>query len=173
MHESLLGSSGPASRPCNGKSRLKDNREIRRHAKNTTAREKLSSLKNSKKQTQIRKRSTPHMRVQNKSFNTSPSDTLHPKTLLIPIIQALQNVLPLPLAAEPPATLPSTLSLCCRFFRCTSKFPTVVSGPGVYSLPGQSWHRMRGRYMYFTPSGVGWPAGGAAQGSSVAVLTAE
>src|SRR5436190_20055205 len=36
------------------------------------------------------------------------------------------------------ACLSSTLSLCCRFLRCTSKLSTVMAGPGVYSLPGQS-----------------------------------
>ena len=40
--------------------------------------------------------------------------------------------------------LSSTFSLCSRFFKCTSKLLTPISGPGVYILPGQSKHLMRG-----------------------------
>lgn len=43
-----------------------------------------------------------------------------------------------PLAAASRASRWSTFSLWKRFFKWTSKLPTVISGPGVYSLPGQS-----------------------------------
>lgn len=41
-------------------------------------------------------------------------------------------------AAAALESLSSTRSLCCRFLKWTSKLSTVMPGPGVYSLPGQS-----------------------------------
>lgn len=85
-------------------------------------------------------------------------------------LSKLENYDALELAAVL-ASLSSTRSLCCRFLRWTSKFSTVVPGPGVYSLPGQSRQRMRGRYWYlsFWPGCVAFAF---ATGIMVAVSTA-
>jgi hypothetical protein len=47
----------------------------------------------------------------------------------------------------------STFCLCWRLLRCIWKFSTVWLGPALYSLPGQSTHRMRGRYCALYPGG--------------------
>ena len=80
------------------------------------------------------------------------------------------GALPPAAAAAVFATRSSTRSLCWRFRRWTSKLSTVVPGPGVYNLPGQSWQRMRGRYWYFSL----WPGWllEFATGSMVSVSTA-
>lgn len=74
---------------------------------------------------------------------------------------------------RPLPCLPSTLSRCIRFLKCTSKSSTTFPGVAVYSFPGQSLHLILGAKTNFTPSG------GSAPGSScsfsfapVAMLTA-
>ena len=46
----------------------------------------------------------------------------------------------------PAANLLSKFSLCNRFLKCTSNASTPLPGPGLYCFPGQSRHRILGRY---------------------------
>lgn len=56
-------------------------------------------------------------------------------------------------------TLLLTFSLCCLLRKWTAKFSALSAGPGVYSFPGQSVQRIRGRNIHLTFGGV-VPAGG-------------
>lgn len=83
------------------------------------------------------------------------------------LLAVLQSTLPshtpppLPAAAAPPPIPPFNLAMTrsrwARFFRCTSKFCTVISGPAVYDLPGQSRQRMRGSQANWMLAGIGSP----------------
>lgn len=68
-----------------------------------------------------------------------------------------------------------TLSRWARFLRWTSKFCTVVSGPAVYDLPGQSRQRMRGSQANWMLGGMGWSLGCKGKGTNelVSVLMAQ
>lgn len=70
-------------------------------------------------------------------------------------------------------TLLLTFSLCCLLRRWTAKFSALSSGPGVYSFPGQSVQRIRGRNIHFTLGGVVPAGGGGVMMISVSAWTAQ
>lgn len=72
----------------------------------------------------------------------------------------------------PFANRASTFSRWDRFLRWTRKFSADMSGPGVYSLPGQSKHRIRGRKKKRTFGGMAAPGCGMGAGLSVLLSTA-